>query len=410
MSTDNDDVLNAKPKATAIQKKKMLMFAAIAVGCFFFYIMFNATDHGIKEEVKDEPIKLGEDNLSDDEFEKFNNLVATQQETIVTLQNELDEFKKRSEAANKEQENALSQLGRLMEADKLAAEKPDNTPKLSNDPNDTVQPQRYPEAVATYQPLQAPPPPAMSQNLAAPETIGGVGFIEFAPVVKKKETEMVEEYYLPPSFFSAKLLTGIDAQTSQEGSEEPKQIMFMVDAPAVLPNHIREDLSGCFVLANANGDLGTERIETIVVNLSCDSADGNAVIDQPVLGFVNDLDGKRDMAGNVVSKEGSKLAWLFGATLVSAAGVETSLQGVQQNQTALGAVNTFDPSQSLTRSLGSSLKDTSDEYKNIIIDYIRQSAPVVEVGPMKDVTVVIQEGVWLKIKSRQKQQRGGPAL
>ena len=36
MSTDNDDVLNAKPKATAIQKKKMLMFAAIAVGCFFF--------------------------------------------------------------------------------------------------------------------------------------------------------------------------------------------------------------------------------------------------------------------------------------------------------------------------------------------------------------------------------------
>lgn len=409
MSTDNDDVLNAKPKATAVQKKKLLMIAAIAVGCFFFYIMFNATDHGIKEEVKDEPIKLGEDNLSDDEFEKFNNLVATQQETIVTLQNELDEFKKRTDAANTQQENALSQLGRLMEQDKQAAEKTETKPPLSNDPNQTQNPQRYPEAVATYQPLQEPPP-TMTQNLAAPEAIGGVGFIEFAPLSKKKDQANMEEYYLPPSFFSAKLLTGIDAQTSQEGAEEPKQIMFMVDAPAVLPNHIREDLSGCFVLANANGDLGTERIEVIVVNLSCVSADGNAVIDQPVLGFVNDLDGKRDMAGNVVSKEGSKLAWLFGATLVSAAGVETSLQGVEQNQTALGAVNTFDPSQSLTRSLGSSIKDTSDEYKNIILDYIRQSAPVVEVGPMKDVTVVIQEGVWLKIHSRQKQQQRGPEL
>ena len=143
---------------------------------------------------------------------------------------------------------------------------------------------------------------------------------------------------------------------------------------------------------------------------SCVSADGNAVIDQPVLGFVNDLDGKRDMAGNVVSKEGSKLAWLFGATVVSAVGVETSLSGVDQNQTAFGTVNTFDPSQALQRSLGSSIKDTSDEYKNIILDYIRQSAPVVEVGPMKDVTVVIQEGVWLQIKSRQKQFHAGPEL
>jgi conjugal transfer pilus assembly protein TraB len=262
--------------------------------------------------------------------------------------------------------------------------------------------ERYP-IVPSYTPIGAPPLPVQN-TVGEPIQIGGVGFLEFSPVGKKKERTAIEEYYLPPSFFSAKLLTGIDATTSKEGAEEPKQIMFMVDAPAQLPNYIKEDLSGCFVLGNANGNLGTERIEVIILNISCLSVDGTAVIDQPVLGFVNDLDGKRDMAGNIVSKEGSKLAWLFAASVVGGIGTESSIACVDNNVTALGAVNTFDPSKALQRSLGAGIKDGADEYKSIIIDYIRQSAPVVEVGPLKDVTVVIQEGVWLKIKSREKQQ------
>jgi len=407
MSID-DDVLETKPKATAAQKKKMFLILAICVVAGFFYIMFQATGQGgPKEAIKELPIKLGDNNLSDDEFEKFNKIVESLQDTIKTQSDELTEFKRQTNLSDKDQESALNSLSKLMEADKELANSNKASP-LSNNPSVPPPIERYPQAQTEYVPQSGFAPPPLSQKLAEPSTVGGVGFMEFSPVSKKKDTAQMEEYYLPPSFFSAKLLTGIDAQTSKEGAEEPKQIMFMVDAPAVLPNHIREELSGCFVMANANGDLGTERIETIVVNLSCVSADGNAVIDQPVLGFVNDMDGKRDMAGTVVSKEGSKLAWLFGATIVSAVGVETSLAGVDQSQTALGSVNTFDPSKSLQRSLGGGIKDTSDEYKTIILDYIRQSAPVVEVGPMKDVTVVIQEGVWLKIKSRTKQK--GPQL
>lgn len=406
--SDNDDVLDTKPKATAAQKKKMFLILAIIVVGGFFYIMFQATGQGgPKEAVKEIPIKLGVNNLSDDEFEKFTKTVESLQDTIKTQGDELNDLKRQSSLSDKDQENALKNLSKLMEADKELINNNKASP-LSNNPVIPPPIERYPQAQSTYVPQSGFQPPPLSQKLAEPSTIGGVGFMEFSPVSKKKDSFQTEEYYLPPSFFSAKLLTGIDAQTSKEGAEEPKQIMFMVDAPAVLPNHIREDLSGCFVMANANGDLGTERIEVIVVNISCVSSDGNAVIDQPVLGFVNDMDGKRDMAGTVVSKEGSKLAWLFGATIVSAIGVETSLSGVDQNQTALGTVNSFDPSKSLQRSLGGGIKDTSDEYKTIILDYIRQSAPVVEVGPMKDVTVVIQEGVWLKIKSRQKQK--GPQL
>ncbi len=404
--SSEEDILDNKPKMTAAQKKKIYLFLSIVVAAGFFYIMFKATGQGgPKEAIKETPIKLGVNNLSDDEFEKFNKLVESMQDTIATQNEELNEFKRQAEAEDQNQQNALDQLAKLMEQDKKIAKQPEESP-LSNNPSVPPPVERYPQA-QEYAPLSGQPP-ALSQKLAEPSTIGGVGFIEFEPLPKKKDQLAAEEYYLPPSFFSAKLLTGIDAQTSKEGAEEPKQIMFMIDAPAVLPNYITEDLSGCFVMANANGDLGTERIEVIVVNLSCVSSDGNAVIDQPVLGFVNDMDGKRDMAGTVVSKEGSKLAWLFGATMVSAVGVETSLAGVEQTATNLGAVNTFDPSKSLQRSLGGGIKDTSDAYKDIILDYIRQSAPVVEVGPMKDVTVVIQEGVWLKIKSRQKQK--GPQL
>lgn len=403
--SDDEDILENKPKATANQKKKMFLFLSIVVAGLFFYIMFQATGQGgPKEAIKEMPIKLGENNLSDDEFEKFGKLVESLQDIVKSQGDELDAFKRQANINDKDQESALNALGKLMESDKNSATKKDASP-LSNNPTVAPPIERYPQAPQKYIPQSGfQQPPALTQKLAEPSTIGGIGFMEFTPVAKKKDHFQTEEYYLPPSFFSAKLLTGIDAKTSAEGSEEPKQIMFMVDAPAVLPNHIREDLSGCFVMANANGDLGTERIEVIVVNISCVSSDGNAVIDQPVLGFVNDMDGKRDMAGTVVSKEGSKLAWLFGATIVSAVGVEVSLAGVEQSQTALGAINTFDPQQSLQRSIGGGIKDTANAYKDIILDYIRQSAPVVEVGPMKDVTVVIQEGVWLKIKSRQKQK------
>ena len=49
--------------------------------------------------------------------------------------------------------------------------------------------------------------------------------------------------------------------------------------------------------------------------------------------------------------------------------------------------------------VGEGVSKAASEYGRIIADLVRQQAPVLEVGPTKDVTVVLTEGVWLEIKS-----------
>lgn len=399
----SDDMLDNKPKSTPFQQMTFKRVIAFVVAVALAYVMFVATGqkNKIKEEKKEQPVQLGQDMLMDDQFEKFNQEVSQSKDLVETTQQELSDFKRQAEIQQREFDSKLAELQKMFTTEQQIQNAEKDKPPLANVPQKTTTDERYPPT-PNGQPGKLTPQPQISQTLAEPVQVGGTAFFEFAPHKKKDSSIGKEQYYLPPSFFSAKLLTGIDAVTSQVGADEPKPIMFMIDAPAVLPNHIREDLEGCFVIGNAEGNLGTERIEVLVINISCLSADGNAVIDQPVLGYVNDMDGKRDMAGNVVSKEGSKLAWLFSASIVGAAGQQASLSGVEQNLTALGGVNTFDPGRAAQRTLGESVQETATEYKNIVLDYIRQSAPVIEVGPLKDVTIVIQEGVWLEIKTRQK--------
>ena len=42
--------------------------------------------------------------------------------------------------------------------------------------------------------------------------------------------------------------------------------------------------------------------------------------------------------------------------------------------------------------------NATQELTRIYADLVRQSSPVVEVGPSKDITVVVTEGVWIEVK------------
>jgi hypothetical protein len=52
----------------------------------------------------------------------------------------------------------------------------------------------------------------------------------------------------------ARLLTGIDALASRDATSNP-EIIARVQAPAVLPNEVKANLAGCFVIGNATGSL-----------------------------------------------------------------------------------------------------------------------------------------------------------
>jgi len=161
-------------------------------------------------------------------------------------------------------------------------------------------------------------------------------------------------------------------------------------------------LKGCFLVGEGIGSLSTERIHIRLSTLSCVARDGTAVIDQPVKGWVVDEDARVGLKGRVVAKMGvhiarSALTGLIGgigegfaqSTRTSAFGLGGSAQSIYTGE---GAADV------LKSGLGTGIANAAGELQKVYLQLAEQTLPVIECGATKNVTVVISEGVQLKIK------------
>ena len=254
-----------------------------------------------------------------------------------------------------------------------------------------------PPPAAPYAPPAPPAPPVEKVVGAIGQAVTPVVARDAgsaAADVKKKNRTI----YLPPGFMRARLLTGIDALASRDATSNPEPIIARVQAPAVLPNDVKANLAGCFVIGNATGSLAKERVEVQLVSLSCVDFDERSVVDQPVKGFFVDTDGKKGLSGKVVTRAGAALARTFIAGTISgiAQTVENSIGDTSTS--ALGTVRTLDVGDAAGAGVAGGLSKSSDKLTDFYLDLARQAGPIVEVGAAKDVVVVIQEGVSLEIK------------
>ena len=266
-------------------------------------------------------------------------------------------------------------------------------------------PTRIPQA-GSYPPGFPPSPEEEIKKPALPPTpqiIGGIEVVSGpseAPQqtggAKKKRSESV---YLPPSFMEATLLTGLDAPTAEGAKGEPVPVLLRIKAPAVLPNRVKANLKGCFVIAEGYGSLADERAHLRLVTLSCIAKNGSAVIDQKVKGFVVDEDGKIGLRGKVVSKMGSALARSMIAGFFGGLGQATQAATMTTSINALGTTQSIQPSKILEAGAGSGIAQGASELQKFYLSLAKQSMPVVEVGATKNVTLVISEGVSLQIKN-----------
>lgn len=244
----------------------------------------------------------------------------------------------------------------------------------------------------------APPAPPVEKTVGAIGSATGQvvaqGATDNAASSKKKNRTI----YLPPGFMKARLLTGIDALASRDATSNPEPIIARVQAPAVLPNEVKANLAGCFVVGNATGSLAKERVEVQLVSLSCVDFDEHSIVDQPVKGFFVDTDGKKGLSGKVVTRAGATLARAFIAGTIS--GISQSVESTFGNTStsALGTVRTLDAGDAARTGIAGGLSKSSDRLTDFYLDLARQAGPIVEVGAAKDVVVVIQEGTTLEIK------------
>jgi len=254
-----------------------------------------------------------------------------------------------------------------------------------------------------------PPPPLFSgsRGKKGEETnvIGGITFVSNPLPTPKTEEEDKKKYqiYLPPSFMEATLLSGLDAPTTTSGKNNPVPVLLRIKDLAVLPNRVKANLKGCFVLAEGRGNLASERVDVRLLTLSCVSKDGEAVIDQAVKGYVVDEDGKAGLRGLVSAKMGAMLARSALAGFLGGFGEAVRSSAMSYQTTALGTqtqvFSSTDASHIARAAIGGGISETTKNLQKFYLQLAQQTLPIIQVGATKTVTVVISEGVKLEVKN-----------
>lgn len=303
---------------------------------------------------------------------------------VSTMQRDLERGRKDLEATERSNQKSAreKELPKIPEAGEIERSKAAFPPPL-----------QQPVAGAEENPHIAP-----TGSQKDKKRIGKITVIKNDSLPKGDAKKKGRTVYLPPSFMEANLLTGFDAATSGTSKNSPEPLLLRIKTPAVLPNDIKAELSGCFVVAEAVGRLDKERADVRLVSLSCLSNEGKAVIDTQVKGFVTDADSKVGLSGRVVSRMGAATVRAIVAGLFEGAGDALKASATTTSTSPLGSTSTIDGSQVGKSALGTGLSQGAQTMSDFYLDLVKQTTPVIEVGAAKKITVIISEGKELEIR------------
>jgi conjugal transfer pilus assembly protein TraB len=277
------------------------------------------------------------------------------------------------------------------------------------------EPPPMPSATGSAVPLPPGVPPSPTQQTGThiivpgapvtppkPDIYGGIKVVsqtEGDPKTDAKKKDAMK-IYLPPSFMEGTLLSGMYAPANEGGKGEPLPGLVRIKNLAVLPNSVKADLKGCFVIVEAHGSLFDERAHVRLDTLSCLARNGESVIDQKVKGYVVDQDGFVGLRGTVVSKMGAAVARSLFAGFVAGFGDAVAQSTTTTSISPLGTTQTFNTDEAAKAGAGKGLSQAGHDLQRFLLDLGKQAIPAIEVGAMRPVTVVISEGVDLEIKEK----------
>ena len=349
-------------------------------------------------EVKE--ISLNTDLIEKSLFRQAQETINQQGKLIADIRREIAKIKVQSD-------QALEEARKAREAAPAQAAP---APAKKEAPKAAKRPEPAPPLAPAPKPLPPPPPPPVASfstpGKGEPSTV--LGGIELVKNEVKEEPEGKEDkkkyhIYLPPSFMEATLLSGLDAVTTSSGSKNPVPVLLRIKDLAVLPNRVKANLKGCFVLGEGKGNLATERVDVRLLTLSCLSKGGKAVIDQKIKGYVVDEDGKAGLRGVVAAKMGAMLARAALAGFLGGVGDAVQSSALNTQVTALGTTTqvwkSTDTTNILRGGIGGGISGAAKELQKFYLQLARQTLPIIQVGATKTVTVVISEGVNLEVKS-----------
>lgn len=205
-----------------------------------------------------------------------------------------------------------------------------------------------------------------------------------------------ENFYTPGgSFLKVSLLTGLDAPTGPSASTQPHPVLLRIQDLSWLPNELRQNVTGCFIMAQSYGDLSVERAYIRGMNLSCVNKDNKKVLDEEIKGFTADTDGKLGMRGRVVSKQGQFLARALTAAFIEgiAKGFDTSVNTTVVTGGGVVTTNEIDGfGDGFKKGMSSGINKAASKLSEFYLKSAEQIFPIIEVNARRHATFVISEG------------------
>jgi conjugal transfer pilus assembly protein TraB len=368
-------------------------------------------ESGIKEyNFEDEGIDNAFNYKMLDETARLNEELEKLKEEKLHLQQEKNKIEKEKYKIEKEAfknpEEKINHFANLGKEDEKEEKLPFPVPPAQQKQESIKSPNTIKEKIFNQFGDNAPPPQKVELIMEGGIVSNPLTDEELKEASKKEEAENEKKksIYLPPSFVKANLLTGIVASTVNKGQGDTSPMMLRIQDLAVLPNNVKANLKGCFLIGEGSGNIATERVKARLTTLSCVDLKGNAVIEESVNGWIVDADGKVGLKGRVVAKMGAHLLRTFWAEFVGGFGSGIADSTKDFSFTDTGNVNALmsddDIKGGFKSGFGEGLEAAAKSLKNFYLDLAEQTMPVIEVGATKDVTVVFSQGTELKIQEK----------
>ena len=199
------------------------------------------------------------------------------------------------------------------------------------------------------------------------------------------------------SYVKAKLLTGVEAP---EGRTYPVllQLDYAYTLPGKSPYQKKLDMAGCFMIAKAEGDLSTERVQMQANKLSCVSKSGK-MFEREVNGFIaDDKDNSFSVIGNVNSKQDRVAAMAFLASIVEGIGKSISQAQVTQQGFPTGGGQQFVTGDQAKYIGGGAAANAAGLVTQWYLRQAQNLLPTINVGSGQDVWVVMKDSIKLPVE------------
>lgn len=209
---------------------------------------------------------------------------------------------------------------------------------------------------------------------------------------------------LAGSFAGATLLSGVEAFTGGTAQSQPQPVVVRVDENAILPNAARYDIQGCHILLGVYGDLSSERVFGRTSTLTCTAKDGEMVVSAEVEGNLVDSDGKVGVRGELIDRQGAKLARSllagFAQGMASAFGTAQSTMstGIVGGIGMMGTTQTISGSNAVAAAGYSGANSAAKSLADFYLKQAEATMPVIAVDSARKVSVLFTKSVSLKFE------------